>query len=178
MTNNIIRYDDRKWTLPLKGYRVIDIRRDRSSVHLLFDHDLTLTIGYTSTLSPIFRGSGDADRHPLAEWDMSVVKRSLLAAVVNSSVACIDGQLRLVFRNGFTLRARADDPEFPAEMRIGAAVFWDHAGVHETAGYEIYRLVIPSPPYWPESDDINDIPPLSPDVMEDLRKRFPPPSAK
>jgi len=152
LQRTIVELDDR-WRLPLHGSRVAVIDwHDRDFV-LSFDCGMELAAAYSTQLSPVFRGTGDYGRRPIAHWSRSEAEQRLQSSDVVSSVAFRVGQLRIVFRSGLTLRALCTDPVCPARIRVGGQVLWDGSGVKAVDGLEIERVVLPPPPPPPPATD-------------------------
>ncbi len=153
----IVERDDR-WRMPLRGSTITTIGWYEQGMVLSFANGIDVVAGYSAQLSPVFRITGDQGRKPILEWSRSQVEQGLRSSDVVSSVAFRTGELRIGFRNGWTIRAAATDPVCPAKIRVGQQVLWDNTGIHEVAGFEVEKPVLPPPPAaWPDSDDINDI---------------------
>lgn len=158
MDRTIVENADR-WRLPLRGSRVTVVDWADRCATLEFDNGMELAVGYAAQLSPVFRNAGDYARKPLSTWSPTQAEQGLRSSDVVSSVAFRAGRLRIAFRTGWTLRADAADPTFPARIRVGGQTLWDAEGAHTVAGFAIELQILPPPPLvWPNSDDINDIP--------------------
>ncbi|WP_216896250.1 hypothetical protein [Nocardia alni] len=150
---------DGRWRMPLRRSTVVAIGWHEQCLVLSFANGMDVAAGYSSQLSPVFRISGDQDRKPIVEWTRPQVEQGLRSSDVVSSVAFRTGELRIGFRNGWTIRAVATDPVCPARIRVDGQVLWDGSGIHDVAGFEVEKPVLPAAPVaWPDSDDINDIP--------------------